>query len=48
MGTIEHLHFPGARQAIDEFLGMDRALIERDELTGKYFFIKAKETDWNT
>lgn len=40
MGTTEHLHFPGARQAIDEYLGDTCTAIQRDMLTGKYYLKK--------
>ena len=32
--------FPGARQAIDEYLGAERDLIESDPDTGQYFMVK--------
>lgn len=31
---------PGASEAIDEYLGKRKSKIEKDELTGKYFFVK--------
>ena len=43
MGTWEHESFPGARQAIDEFLtgrGLNPETIERDQGFGKYYFVK--------
>jgi hypothetical protein len=40
LNTYEHLHWPGARRAIDEFLGERRADMLRDDRTGKYYFVK--------
>ncbi len=40
MATDEHLKFPGAQKAIDEYLGDNKALISRDKITGKYYLIK--------
>ena len=42
-GTFEQHYFPGARLAIDEYLS-DRAVRrERDEYSGKYYFIKTRD-----
>lgn len=39
MGTTEHLNFPGAQRAIDEyFAGTGR--IRRDQISGKYYVVK--------
>ncbi|KHE92970.1 MAG: TylF/MycF family methyltransferase [Candidatus Scalindua rubra] len=40
MGTDEHLKFPGAQKAIDEYFGENRSLISRDKVIGKYYLIK--------
>ncbi len=40
MATDEHLHFPGAQKAINEYLGENKSLISRDKITGKYYLIK--------
>lgn len=40
MGTMEHLHFPGAQKAIDEYLGEKKSLIIRDKVFGKYYLVK--------
>ena len=41
-GTMEHLVFPGARKAIDEFMQDKDVQRARDTATGKYLFIKNK------
>lgn len=41
-GTMEHLVFPGARKAIDEFMADKDVQRIRDTATGKYLFIKNK------
>lgn len=40
MRTYEHLEFPGASKAIDEFFGEEASFICRDKITGKYYLIK--------
>lgn len=40
MATDEHLHFPGAQKAINEYFGDNKSLISRDKITGKYYLIK--------
>lgn len=40
LGTLEHVAFPGAQKAIDEFLGSRVSLLQRDAQTGKYFLVK--------
>jgi len=40
IGTIDHLHFPGAQKAINEFFKDNKSLLSRHPLTGKYYFIK--------
>jgi O-methyltransferase len=37
MNTWEHYPFPGARKAVDEFIGKTGAVLERDEHFGKYY-----------
>ena len=43
LGTFDHLHFPGAQKAIDEFFGEEATAIQRDERSGKYYLVKRKE-----
>lgn len=43
MGTWEHLHFPGAQKAIDEYLQDKQVPILRDKMSGKYYLIKPAE-----
>ena len=40
MATREHLKFPGAQKAIDEYMGDRINEIKRDEFTGKFYLIK--------
>lgn len=40
MGTTEHLHFPGAQKAIDEYFEPKKCRMQRDRVTGKYYVIK--------
>ena len=40
MGTFEHINFPGAKKAIDEFFGGRNYEIIRDQAFGKYYVIK--------
>lgn len=40
MGSFEHLHFPGAKQAIDEFFANQNVEMQRDLGFGKYYVIK--------
>lgn len=40
MNSIDHLKFPGARKAIDEFLGDQARCIRRDADTGNYYYVK--------
>ncbi|MBI3087359.1 MAG: class I SAM-dependent methyltransferase [Candidatus Omnitrophica bacterium] len=40
MGTVEHLHFPGAQKAIAEYFGSRLSQIRQDRQTGKYYLIK--------
>jgi len=40
MGTDEHLKFPGAQKAIDEYFGENRSSISRDKIIGKYYIVK--------
>ena len=42
LNTKEHIKFPGAQRAIDEYLGQDVSLIQRDAATGKYFLVKPR------
>ena len=42
MGTFEHIHFPGARRAIDEFFADRDVEILRDQSFGKYYMIKTE------
>jgi len=39
-GSFEWLYFPGARLAIDEYLSDKHVRGERDEYSGKYYFVK--------
>lgn len=39
-GTWEYLHYPGAKQAIDQFLEKNHLSIQRDETCGKYYAVK--------
>ena len=40
LNTLDHLKWPGAQKAIDEFLGENVSLIQRDKGYGKYYLIK--------
>jgi hypothetical protein len=40
LGTRDHLKFPGAQRAIDEYFGENKSQILRDKITGKYYLIK--------
>lgn len=40
MGTFEHIHFPGARKAIDEFFQDRNVEMLRDPSFGKYYLVK--------
>ncbi len=37
---IEKEQFPGAKKAIDEYLGYRKNLIKKDDITGKYYLVK--------
>ena len=39
-GSFEWLYFPGARLAIDEYMSDKHVRRERDEYSGKYYFVK--------
>lgn len=38
--TLEHISFPGAQKAIDEYFGEKKSLIRRDRISGKYYMIR--------
>jgi hypothetical protein len=40
MGTWEHHGFPGAKQAVDEFLADQKLEVRRDPYFGKYYVVK--------
>jgi hypothetical protein len=40
MGTFEHVDFPGAKQAIDEFCNRRGVTLQRDRAFGKYYAVK--------
>jgi hypothetical protein len=40
LATMDHLKFPGAQKAIDEYFGGAVSSIRRDRMTGKYYLIK--------
>ena len=42
LNTEDHYRFPGAAQAIDEFLDRSRETIQRCEITGKYYLVKQR------
>lgn len=52
MGTGEHLNFPGAQRAIDEYLGDRKSWIARDRISGKFYMVKQEDDEsrgvaWN-